>query len=175
MLITNFADSSSGIGALGFSGTDFLVQLLTFLLAFLVLRRYAFQPIIKVMRERREIIDRGVNLGEQLEKEKEELDNKVEELLNEARVKADEIISTAEDSARTTIREAETAAREKADGIVADAQVRIEQEAARVRAKLESDIVSLVSDTTEAILGEKVDDKKDIALISRVLKERANV
>ncbi|HET8992028.1 MAG TPA: F0F1 ATP synthase subunit B, partial [Candidatus Saccharimonadales bacterium] len=161
MLILNFADSSSGIGALGFSGTDFLVQLLTFLLAFLVLRRYAFKPIIKVMRERREVIDRGVSLGEQLEKEKEDLDNKVEELLGEARVKADEIISTAEESARQTVREAETAAREKADGIVADAQIRIEQEAARVRAKLESDIVSLVSDATSAVLQEKVDGQKD--------------
>lgn len=173
MLILNFADSSSGIGALGFSGVDFLVQLITFLLAFLVLRRYAFKPIIKVMRERRETIDRGVNLGEQLEKEKEDLDSKVEELLAKARTEADQIISSAEEAARQTVRAAETTARDKADGIVSDAQTRIEQEAKRVRAKLEEEIVDLISDATEAIIEEKVDAKKDAQLINRVLKERA--
>jgi F-type H+-transporting ATPase subunit b len=174
VLILNFADSSSGIGALGFSGTDFLIQLVTFLLAFLILRRYAFKPIIKVMRERRETIDRGVNLGEQLEKEKEDLDTKVEELLNKARTEADQIISGAEETARQTVREAEAAARDKSDGIVADAQVRIEQETARARTKLEQEIVGLISDATEAIIEEKVDAKKDAQLITRVLKERVN-
>jgi F-type H+-transporting ATPase subunit b len=173
VLILNFADSSSGIGALGFSGTDFVIQLITFLLAFLILRRWAFSPIIKVMRERRETIDRGVSLGEQLEKEKEDLDSKVEDLLNEARTQADKIISGAEDSARQAVREAETAAREKADGIVGEAQIRIEQEAARVRTKLEQDIVGLVSEVTEVIIEEKVDAKKDAQLIAKALKERA--
>jgi len=35
--------SSSGLGALGISGQALLIQLITFGLAFLVLRRYAFK------------------------------------------------------------------------------------------------------------------------------------
>lgn len=175
MLILNFADSQSGIGALGFSGTDFIIQLITFLLAYLILKRWAFSPIIKVMRERRETISKGVSLGEQLEKEKEELEVKVEELIAKARSDADQIISSAEEAARQTIREAETTARDKADNIVDDAQTRIKQEAARVRLKLEQDLIGLVSDATEAIIEEKVDTKKDAQLISRFLKQRAEV
>ena len=175
MLIFNFADSSSGIGALGFSGGSFLVQLITFVLAYLVLRRWAFQPIIKVMRERRETIERGVSLGEQLEKEKTELDLKVEELLGEARTKADQIISGAEETARQTVREAETAARDKADVIVGDAKTRIDQEAARARVKLEQELVGLIAEATEAIIEEKVDPVKDTQLINKYLKERASV
>jgi F-type H+-transporting ATPase subunit b len=171
VLILNFADSSSGIGALGFSGTDFLIQLITFGLAYLILRRYAFGPIIKVMRERREMIDKGVSLGETLEKEKEDLDAKVEDLLSEARVNADALISAAEETARQTVRDAETSARDKAAIIAKEAEERITQETMRARNKLEKDLVGLISDATEAIIGEKVDAKKDASLISRFIKE----
>ena len=38
---------------LGVDGKAFVIQLITFVLAYLVLRRYAFGPILKVLRERR--------------------------------------------------------------------------------------------------------------------------
>jgi len=62
-IFRQFGDSSSGLGALGISGQAFLIQLVTFLLAFLVLRQWAFKPIVRLLRERRETIDRGVHLG----------------------------------------------------------------------------------------------------------------
>src|SRR5258708_7817319 len=92
---TQFGDSSSGLGALGFDATAFLIQLITFVLAYLVLRRYAFGPIIKVLRERRETIEQGVKLGEQMQREKVELEAKVEQSLHEARQQADAIIAGA--------------------------------------------------------------------------------
>ncbi len=172
MLILNLADSSTGVGALGFSGGAFLVQLITFVLAFLVLKRWAFKPIVRVMKQRREIIERGVHLGEKLEKEKEELDLKVEQLLGEARTKADAIVLEAQEEARQMIHEAEVAARQKVDNIVADAQVKIDLETAQAKAKLEKQIVGLIAEATEAIIEEKIDAKKDANLISQFLKER---
>ena len=41
--------SSSGLGALGFSLSSFLIQLGSFLIVFLILKRYAFKPIIKLL------------------------------------------------------------------------------------------------------------------------------
>src|ERR1700689_1337769 len=113
-MLTQFADSSSGIGALGFSGQAFLIQLITFLLAYLVLRRYAFGPILSALQQRREKIAESVKLTEQLQKEKAELDEKVEQSLHEARQAADTIIAGAQDTARQTVRESEDTARQKA-------------------------------------------------------------
>ncbi len=167
-----FGDSSSGLGALGFDGQAFLIQLITFVLAFLVLRRYAFKPIIKILRERRETIESGVKLGEQMQKEKAELAAKVDEALHKARQDADGIIAGAQDTGRQAIREAEEKARAKAEGVIAEAQSRIGQETARARKQLEQEVVGLISDATEAIIDEKVDAKKDAALIERALKGR---
>ena len=65
--LTNFGDSSSGLGALGLDGRALIIQLITFVLALLILKRYAFKPISKVLNERRELIESGVKLGEEMQ------------------------------------------------------------------------------------------------------------
>jgi F-type H+-transporting ATPase subunit b len=174
-ILTQFGDSSSGIGALGIDGKAFVIQLITFLLSFLLLQRLAFKPILKVLRSRRETIESGVSLGEQMKKDQAELEKKVAQALHQARQEADGIISAAQDTARQVVREAEDKAREKAAGIAAEAEARIIQDTARARKQLEKEIVALISDATEAIIEEKVDATKDAALIDRALKERQSV
>ena len=172
MPLTQFADSSSGIGALGIDGKALIIQLITFLLAFWVLKRYAFGPIIKIMNERRQTIEQGVKLGEQMAKEKAALEAKVEESLHQARQQADGIIAGAQDTARQSIADAEDKARDKAAAIAKEAEARITQDTARARHALEKELVGLVSEATEAIIEEKVDSKKDTELIERSLRER---
>ena len=170
--VSQFADSSSGIGALGVDVKAFIIQLITFLLAFWVLKRYAFTPIAKLMDERRKTIENGVKLGEKMQSEQAAMEAKVEKTLHEARQKADGIIAEAQETARSTVREAEDKAREKAAGIITAAEDRIEQDTVRARQALEKELVGLVADATEAIIEEKVDAKKDAQLIERALKAR---
>lgn len=169
-IFRQFGDSSSGLGALGISGSSFLIQLGTFILAFLILRQWAFKPIIRLLRERRETIDKGVHLGQQMQREKAELEQKVSKALHTARIKADDIIASAQAQARQVIQDAEEKANEKAEGIIASAQDRIVQDTARARRQLEDEVISLISEATEVIIDEKVDAKKDAALIDKALK-----
>jgi F-type H+-transporting ATPase subunit b len=164
--------SSSGLGALGVDGQAFIIQLITFILAYLVLRRYAFGPILKVLKERRETIDSGVRLGEEMKKEKAALEEKMERELHKMRQEADAIIADAQSTARDTIRDEEEKARAKAKGVLAAAHDQIEQETNRARISLQKELVGLVSDATEAIIYEKMDSKTDTALIERALKDR---
>jgi F-type H+-transporting ATPase subunit b len=171
-LITQFGSSSSGLGSLGLNFSSFLIQLLTFIIAFLILRQWAFKPILKVMNERRQTIEKGLKLGEQMEKEKAELEQNVTKTLHETREQADSIIANAQEAARGLISEAEDKAQQRAAGIVKEAEERIAQETASARRELEQHVVGLVSDVTEAIIHEKVDPKKDAELIDRILKGR---
>ena len=50
------------------------------------------------------------------------------------------------------------------------ADERIASDTARARKQLEGEIVGLISDATEAIIGEKVDASKDKQLIDKALK-----
>lgn len=163
--------SGSGLSALGVDPRAFLVQLITFALVFVVLKKYAFGPILKVLNERRATIESGVKLGEDMQRQKAKFDAKVESLLHEARQEADSILAIAQDNARQAIREAEEKARDKAAGILKEADSRIAQDTARARRQLEKELVGLVAEATEAIIDQKVDAKKDAGLIERALKE----
>jgi len=171
--LTQFGDSSSGIGALGVDGKAFIIQLITFVLAFLVLKKWAFTPIIKMMDDRRETIEKGVSLGEAMQKEKADFESRVAKALADARKEADTIVGGAHSQAREAIREAEDKARQKAEGIIAEAQDRINQDTKRARAQLEKELIGLIAETTEAVVGEKMDAAKDTALIDKALKEQS--
>ena len=170
--LTQFgADSSSGLGALGVDGKAFIIQLVTFVLAFFVLKKYAFKPIAKMLDERHKLIESGVNLGDQMKKDQLAFEAQVAAELAQARKQADGIIASAQDASKQTIREAEDKARDKAAGILAEAEERIKTKTTKARKKLEGELVGLISDATEAIIGEKIDAKKDAQLIDRALQE----
>lgn len=168
--LAQFGDSSSGIGALGVDGKAFVIQLVSFVLAFLVLKKWAFGPIVRMMEQRRQTIENGVALGEKMKKDQAALETKVAATLQQARTEADAIIAQAQESGRQMVHEAEDKARDKAAGILKDAEERIATDTKRAKAKLEGELVGLIADATEAIIGEKVDAKKDAQLIDRVLK-----
>ncbi len=170
-LVQNFG-SSTGLGALGLSASAFVIQLITFVIALLILRKWAFKPIMKVLNERREAIEKGVTLGEQMQKEKDELEAKVNHTLTQTRQKADKILSEASATARQMVHEAEDQARVKAEVIIKDAADRGLLETKRAWRKLEGQLTGLVTDATEAVIGEKVDSSKDSELINRALKEQ---
>jgi F0F1-type ATP synthase membrane subunit b/b' len=55
---------------------------------------------------------------------------------------------------------------------LADAEVRIHEETEHARRNLEKELVGLVSEATETIVGEKVDAKKDAELVKKAMKGR---
>ena len=167
------AAESSGLSALGVDGQAFLIQFTTFVIAYFVLRRFAFGPILKMLRSRQETIEEGVRLGEEMRKERAKLEAEIEKTLHKTRVEADKIITDAHDAGRTAIREAEEKARDKAAGILKEADSRIAQDIARARQQLEKETVKLIAEATEAILDEKIDANKDTALIQKYLKGKA--
>jgi F-type H+-transporting ATPase subunit b len=170
--IHTLADASSG-GILGLNLQAFVIQLITFLVVLLALRQWAFKPIAKLLNDRRETINSAITLGEKMRTEEAEMEEKVGRELRKARTEADAIITNAEQEARATIQSAEETARSRAENMVNDAKAQIELETNRQRIKLEKDLVGLVSEVSEAIIGEKVDAKKDAALIDRAFHERS--
>ena len=135
-MINNFATSSSGLGALGISWSAFVIQLITFGLAFLVLKKYAVKPIIKLLDDRRAKIEQGVSLGESMVKKEKELEIQISKNLHQARINADRIISDAELSAQSIIKEAEDKAISKAGILIKEAKEKMKFEAIQLRQQM---------------------------------------
>jgi F-type H+-transporting ATPase subunit b len=163
--------AESGLAVLGINPLAFLLQLVTFLILFLLLKRFAFAKIVSLLEERRRTIDKGVDLGLAMEAQKQQLDKKVDEILHKARADADKIIAGGHHEAGVIIKEAEAAAARKTDAMLADAHAKIGEDIERARRELEKEMASLVAEATEAIIDEKLDARKDSDLISRALRK----
>ena len=156
---------------LGLSLSAFLIQLITFILVFFILKRFAFTPIVKLLDKRHKVIDEGVRHGLEMEKEKTKLEQETAKIIREARHDADTLIGDAQKEGREIVREAEKSAHKKSEIMLKDAEARINEEADQARRKLEREITGLVSEATEAVVEEKIDAKKDADLIDRAIKK----
>ncbi len=175
---TNFAAAAAEqaveheSGILGINLESFIIQIITFVLVFVILKKFAFDRIVTILDKRYKVIDEGVRHGQQMQKEREKLEKETEKIVREARLGADEIIGHAQKDAREIVRDAEKAAHKKSEVMLKDAEARISEEAQQSRRKLEKEIVGLVSEATEAVVHEKVDAKKDAELIDKAIKGR---
>lgn len=164
------AEHTEETGILGFSLQSFIIQLLTFILVFALLKKFAFNRIVKMLDERHKVIDEGVRHGLAMKSEREKFEKEMSETARKARHEADDIIGDAQKEARDIIREAEKAAHAKSENILKDTEARIAEEVEQAKRRLEKDVASLVSDATEALVEEKVDAKKDADLIDKAIR-----
>ena len=177
MILNLFAaateESSTGLGALGVDPKSFIFQIITFILVFILLKKFAFKRIGELLEQRRKVIDDGIRLGQKMEAEKAKLDENITKVMRDARVEADRIIADGHKEAREVVREAEKSGQKKVEAMIVDAEARLEEEANQAKRKLEKEIAGLVSEATEAVVGESMDDAKDSKLIDKALKDRA--
>ncbi len=169
------AEESAGIAALGIDPLAILAQAGTFLLLFFIVKKFALSKIVDSLERRRKTIDDGIRLGRQMEAEKAKLDEKVEAALREARQEADRIIAAGHEEAGAILKEAEQSASRKSDAILAEAQAKISEDIEKARKGLEAEVLSLVADATEAIIGERMDAKKDAELLNKAIKQARSV
>ena len=144
-------------------------QAITFLVLFFIIKKFALEKIVKTLEDRRKTIDKGVKLGYEMEAEKAKLDERVAEVLKDARNESDKIIAGSQAEARQMLKDAEGRAAKKTTELVAEAHAKIAMDVEKARKQLEADTLALVAGATEAIIGEKLDAKKDAGLISRWL------
>ena len=165
------AEESEGIAALGLDPLAIGAQLFTFLILFWVVKKFALSGIVKNLQNRHDDINRGLHLTAELDKQKAELDERVEQILKVARKDADLIIAEAHTESSKVIQTAELSAQRKADDILKSAESKIERDIVSARQELKGEMASLITEATEAILNQKLDSTNDRKLVENYLKE----
>lgn len=164
-------EEAEGIAALGLDPFAIGAQLVTFLLLFWVVKKFALDGIVKNLQKRHEDINRGLHLTAELDQQKEELDARVEEVLKAARKDADAVIAEAHNESGKIIQAAEESAGRKAEEIIRAAEGKIERDITEARNGLKQEMAGLITEATEAILGQKLDAGSDRKLVEDYLKE----
>lgn len=144
----------------------------TFAIIFLLLKKFAWKPILKMIKEREDSIDSAIQSAEKARQEMKELQAGNERILAEARAASDALLKDARDAKDSIIAEAKTKAKSEADRLVAQARETINNEKLAAITELKNQVATLSIDIAEKILKEQFSsDEKQKAHINNLMKE----
>ncbi len=142
-------------------------QSISFAIFVIFCMKYVWPPIISAMRERQAKIAQGLADAEQGEQRKEESEQEIAILLQDAKSKASEIVSQAQRRGNEIVEEAKDVANSEGEKIKSSALAEIEQEVVRAKEDLRKQVGSIALAGAEKILNSEVNPKAH----SKVLDE----
>jgi len=134
---------------------------LIFLLLLVLLRAFAWKPILQALKAREESIKGSLESAEDARREMERLKADNEAIMQEARTERDELLHEARDARDKMIAEAKKQAKTEADKIIEKARTGIEREKVMAINDIRNQIASLSVEIAEKILGEQLKDSKE--------------
>ena len=150
---------------------------ITFLLLMVVLGKYAWGPIVKMLDERERTIRDAI---EQAKKERSEAERMLSEqtaALQAAQREAAQLAQRSKQDVEALRADLTAKARKEADDLVASARQQIQEEKAKALAELKGQVVDLALEATRRLIQSSLDEKSQRALveeyISKLPAERA--
>ncbi|WP_040252954.1 F0F1 ATP synthase subunit B [Psychroserpens mesophilus] len=150
----------------------FFWQTLLFVLLVLLLKKYAWKPMLNAVNDREEGIKNALDSAEKAKREMENLQADNQKLLKEARAEREAMLKEARDIKNKMIEDAKDQAKEEAGKLVAQAQASIETEKKAAIAELKSQVANLSIEIAEKVVREELSNKdKQIKLVESMLGE----
>jgi len=152
-----------------------LTHLVGFLIAFFILKKYAWGPVLQMLDDRRQKISDEFAEIETQKQQTEALLREYEERLHKIEDEARARINEAVAEGQKVAAEIKATAQDDALRITARAKSELERDVDRARAQLKEDMVTMTLGATERLLLEKFDESANRKLIERFLSEAETV
>lgn len=150
----------------------FFWQTLLFVLLLLLLKKYAWKPMLTAVNDREEGIKNALDSAEKAKREMENLQADNQKLLQEARAEREAMLKEARDIKNKMIEDAKDQAKEEAGKLVAQAQASIETEKKAAIAELKAQVANLSIEIAEKVVREELSNKdKQMKLVESMLGE----
>lgn len=156
---------------LGINAKLVLAQIVNFFILFYVLKKFAYGPILKILEQRSDRIEKGLKDAEKSSKKLKEIEEQEKKVITVAKKEAQRIITAAEQSALTVKKDIEDASRLKVEEMLQDARKKIEEDKNKMVGEVKKEISELLILAVEKIIGEKLDANKDKELIKKTINE----
>lgn len=127
-------------------------MLLSFTIVLVILRRYAWKPIMEALRSRENSISEALNAAEKAKEEVEQLKIDNARIIAQAKVERDSILKEARESKEEIIKDAKKQASDDAAKIIDAARKQIENEKSAAITQIRNIIASLSVEVAEQIL-----------------------
>ena len=154
-----------------FSVGLFFWQSLLFIALILLLKKFAWGPILSAVEEREEGIKEALELAEKAKEEMQALNADNERILAEARIERDILLKEAREMKDKIVSEAKDQANSEADKILLSSKEQINNEKLKAITELKNQVADMSIDIAEKILKSELSDRnKQNELIAKALK-----
>lgn len=169
---THEAEGVAGvIGTFGLRGDLFLAQLVNFLIVLLVLWKFAYKPIMKMLEEREQKITQSVKNAETIEKRLLEANAERDEILLAARQEAQSVISKAMADTEARRTEMVEAAKKEVERVITKGKEQLAAEHTAMLLEARKDLVEIAVKAAAKIIADGVDEKKSKSLAEEVVRK----
>ncbi len=159
--VVETARAEEGLGAVarevgetfGFNTQLFFSQFISFCIVAFLLQRFAFAPLMKVLEERRKMIEEAHMNSEKVKKTLAEAERRYQEILASAQADAQRVIDEARASGSELSERKRQEAIAEAEAILAKARENTQRERDQMFADLRSELGRLVVETTGVVTG----------------------
>ncbi|MDA9360331.1 F0F1 ATP synthase subunit B [Flavobacteriaceae bacterium] len=152
----------------------FFWQTLLFVALLLLLKKFAWKPILDAVNERETSIKDSLSAAEKARDDMEAVQADNKRILKEARAERDALLAEAKTASAQIVNQAKEDAKAAADKITAQAQETIQNEKIAAINELKGQVASLSIDIAEKVIQTELKDKAtQEQLVSQLVKEIA--
>ena len=138
----------------------------------LLLRKFAWKPILNTINEREEGIRSAMESAEEARQEMQNLQSDNQRILKEARAERDGLLKEARELRQKMIDDAKEEAKAQSEQLLAQAKEAIESEKQIAITSLKNEVADLSLQIAESLTKEQLSsDKKQTELVQKLLKE----
>jgi F-type H+-transporting ATPase subunit b len=143
-----------------------------FICLLILLRKFAWKPILAAIHDREQSIDEALNKADLAKQEMARLTTQNESLLKQAQAERDLILKEAKALKDNIVNEAKTQAHTEGAKLIEKAKIEIENQKKAALAELKSQVSSLSLEIAERVLRSQLQDKaKQEDLVANLLKD----
>lgn len=139
----------------------FTISLLIFIIVFLILKKFAWKPILATLKEREDSITDSITTAERVKEEMAQMKAEHEHVLAEAKAERSMILKEAKEAKEKIISEAKATAQAEAKKIIQDASVAIENQKMAALTEVKNQVGTLVIEVAEKVLRKELSDKQN--------------
>ena len=147
----------------------FVWTIITFLLLLTALAKFAWKPLLNVLKEREDFIKSSLNDAEKAQQELARLNAEGEAIINRARGEAQSILAQGKAAATKLKDETLNDAKEKANMVIADAEKQIQVQKEKAIAEIKGEVVNLSLSVAEKLIKKNLSADDNKALIDESL------
>ena len=147
----------------------FVWTIITFLLLLTVLAKFAWKPLLNILKEREDFIKSSLNDAEKAQQELARLNAEGEAIINKARGEAQSILAQGKVAATKLKDETLNDAKEKANMVIADAEKQIQVQKEKAIAEIKGEVVNLSLSVAEKLIKKNLSADDNKALIDESL------